>query len=334
MKRGLGCLVLLCLAGCGAAHAAPLGPAKPVANVLVYAKAGPAIGHSNLESVWRARLDGSHRKLLASNSQDPSVSPDGRWIAYGSGAHVLVIPTTGRTATIVYTLHGNGTDLLEGPPTWAPDSRHIGFFGNGGLVILDVRTMAQTTLDGAIASFSFSPDSRRIVYGTGGPSGGNLYVASIHGGPTHKITDDRKSMGPIWGAEGIAFIRFTHHAHGDIWLTGPRRGDGRQLTHTGAAFWPAYFSADGKELLAANPAMHNGRLWAVDVSTGRARPLTAWVGDLFPQGLSADGKTVLAAIGCGGMIGPYGYVETIPYAGGKPHVIVRGPCRASWNAGS
>jgi hypothetical protein len=49
--------------------------------------------------------------------------------------------------------------------------------------------------------------------------------------------------------------------------------------------------------------------------------------------LSSDGKTVLASVGCGGMVSPYGYVETIPFTGGKPHVIARGPCRASWNPG-
>jgi hypothetical protein len=40
---------------------------------------------------------------------------------------------------------------------------------------------------------------------------------------------------------------------------------------------------------------------------------------------------VLAAIGCGGMASSFGIVETLPFSGGSPNVIVRGPCRASWN---
>ena len=136
----------------------------------------------------------------------------------------------------------------------------------------------------------------------------------------------------MWGRPGIAFIHFTRGRFSDIWLSDGTPHHIRQLTHTGADAWPIAFSADGKKLLAANPATHNGRLWAVDLTTGDERPLTPWVGDLFPQGLSADGSTVLAAIGCGGMIGPYGVVETIPFTGGNPHVIVHGPCRASWNA--
>src|SRR5262249_49399062 len=147
-------------------------------------------------------------------------------------------------------------------------------------------------------------------------------------------THDHKSVAPVWGKTGIAFNRFTHRAHSDIWLSDGSKSHLRQLTHTGADTWPAFFSASGAELLAAYPANHNGRLWAVDVATGSERPITSWVGDLFPQGLSADSRTVLAAVGCGGTGTSNGYVETIPFAGGKPHVIVRGPCRASWNAGA
>ena len=58
--------------------------------------------------------------------------------------------------------------------------------------------------------------------------------------------------------------------------------------------------------------------------------MTDFVGDLFAQGLSRNGKVVLAAIGCGGTPSAYGLIETIPFAGGPPSVIVRGPCRATW----
>jgi hypothetical protein len=79
------------------------------------------------------------------------------------------------------------------------------------------------------------------------------------------------------------------------------------------------------------PATNNGKLYAVDVASGAARPLTPFVGDLYAQGLSRNGRTVLAAIGCGELATPYGLVETIPFTGGHPTVLVRGPCRASSN---
>jgi hypothetical protein len=226
----------------------------------------------------------------------------------------------------VYRLHRTQRSL-SGPLVWAPDSRTFGVLDSVGLVLVDPRHRTSKVLP-ATDGFAFSPNSRRIAY----VAGGNLYVVSARGGKPRRLTDDRKSYAPVWGRPGIAFVRFGRGGHGDIWLSDGRPRGARRLTHTGAAFWPAYFSADGTKLLAANPAIHNGRLWAVDVATGNARPLTPWVGDLFPQGLSANGKTVLAAVGCGGLPSLVGYVETIPFAGGKPHVIVRGPCRASWNA--
>ena len=85
-------------------------------------------------------------------------------------------------------------------------------------------------------------------------------------------------------------------------------------------------------MLAAYPATNNGKLYAVNVATGRARALTPFVGDLNAEGLSRNGNTVLAAIGCGELMTIRGIVETIPFSGGPPTTIVRGPCRASWDA--
>jgi len=326
--------VVLGATACGTATS--LRSAAPLRNVLVYAKPSRSFRvamSAAPKTIWRARLDGTHAKRLASGNY-PAVSPDGRWIAFGRGANLLVMPAAGGAAERVYTFTGKDAGgQLSDAPTWAPDSRHLAFFGSDGLVVLQPFShRAQVVAEHAAPWFSFSPDSRKIVYSAGGPTGDDLYVIPIRGGTPVRLTFDHKSLAPVWGKPGIAFFRFTHGPFSDIWLSDGRPHHIRQLTHTRAGAWPVAFSADGKELLAANPASHNGRLWAVDVTTGSARTLTPWVGDLFPQGLSVDGRTVLAAIGCGGMISPYGYIETIPFAGGKPHVIVHGPCRASWNA--
>jgi Tol biopolymer transport system component len=324
MKRLLAGSVLLVAFVTGSA-AARARPAKAFRSVLVYAKATSATSSLDTEHVWRARIDGRDPKRLGVGS-DPAVSPDGRWIAFGRGRKVLVVPTVGGTLKTVYTLH-KGQPTLAGAPVWAPDSRMFGVLDSAGLAVVDPSRRTAKVLPPA-DGFAFSPNSRRIAY----TARGDLYVISAGGGKPRRLTDDSKSFAPVWGKTGIAFVRFTRGTHGDVWLSDARPRHARRLTRTGAAFWPAFFSADGTKLLAANPATHNGRLWAVEVSTGKARPLTPWTGDLVPQGLSRSGKTVLAAVGCGGVPGLLGYVETIPFAGGKPHVIVRGPCRASWNA--
>jgi len=325
LSRPLIASVLAVVTCCAAAAAA--APAKPVRNVLVYSKPTSPMASTDTEHVWRARLDGSHPQPVG-GGEDPAVSPDGRWIAFGRARKILLVSTTGGTPRVVYRLH-RGQPALPSAPVWAPNSRVFGVSDTVGLAVVDPGRRTAEIIP-SVETFAFSPDSRKVAY----EARGDLYVIAARGGKARRLTDDRKSYAPVWGKTGIAFVRFTGGAgaHGDVWLSDGRRGHARQLTHSGAAFWPAFFSADGTKLLAANPATHDGRLWAVDVTTGHARPLTPWFGDLVPQGLSADGKTVLAAVGCGGVPGSAGYVETIPFAGGKPHVIVRGPCRASWNA--
>jgi dipeptidyl aminopeptidase/acylaminoacyl peptidase len=187
----------------------------------------------------------------------------------------------------------------------------------------------------ASGSFSFSPDGSTLAFQHSTGSGSDIYTVRRTSGVIHRLTDDHRSAFPLWGPGGIAFERFgpdrCMNCHGDVWVMDERGSNLRQLTHTRAGIYPAAWSANGRHLLAAYPATHNGRLYAVDAASATARPLTPFVGDLFAQGLSRDGRTVLAAIGCGGLATPYGLVETIPFAGGHPTVIVRGPCRASSN---
>ena len=76
---------------------------------------------------------------------------------------------------------------------------------------------------------------------------------------------------------------------------------------------------------------HNGELYAVDAATGRRARQHRPSATSFPQGLSRNARTVVAAIGCGGLASPYGAIQTIPFAGGHPRVIVRAPCRANSN---
>ena len=228
-------LVLLAATGCGAAKSLP--SAAPLKNVLVYAKPNPspriAMSNSASETIWRARADGSHAKRLASGDL-PAVSPDGRWIAFGRGVDLLVMPTAGGPAEKVYTFTGRGAGLWEAA-TWAPDSRHLAFETNDGLVVLDLRSLHTKVLAANVSSsLSFSPDSRKIVYTAGDHGGDDLYVVPTRGGTPVRLTYDRKSFAPVWGRPGIAFIHFTHGRFSDIWLSDGTPHHIRQLTHTGA----------------------------------------------------------------------------------------------------
>jgi dipeptidyl aminopeptidase/acylaminoacyl peptidase len=320
MRRAL-LVVALLAAGCGGHAAIPR-------TQLVYATATRS--DESHEWIWRARPDGTHRVRLVRGRQ-PQLSPNGRLVAYTrSPRELFVVSISGGKPKLLRRFRGH--DAFVAGFVWSPTSREIATVEGRSLVLVDVdsgRTRTVATSHKRLVGVgdpSFSPDGSRIVYDRFDQTGSDLELFDARTGRTRKLTSDHRSMFPVWGPRGIAYERDR-----DVWLLDPDRSLVRRLTHTRARIAPAAWSADGKRLLAANPAIHNGRLWAVDVRSGRARDLTGWVGDLFPQGLSRNGKTILAAIGCGGTVSPFGVVETLPFAGGRAHVIVKGPCRASWN---
>jgi Tol biopolymer transport system component len=217
-------------------------------------------------------------------------------------------------------------------PVWAPDSFRLAVVAGGSLVVLDrgsgpqLIAASDVMQASSVGDPSFSPDSQKLVYLRSDRAGGDLVVADLQSGDTTPLTDDDASGSPVWGAGVIAYDRDK-----DVWLIDGDGSHARRLTHTGAGIVPVAWSADGSRLLAANPPLNNGRLWVVDAATGRAHALTGWTGDLYGQTLSRDGSTVLAGVGCGGRPTPFGLIETIPFAGGAPRVLVRGPCRATWS---
>ena len=318
MRRALLAAAALA-AGCGGHAAIPR-------TQLVYATATNA--DPNHEWIWRARPDGTHRVRLV-KGRSPQLSPNGRLVAYTrSPRELYVVPISGGKPRLLRRLVG-ARAFVSGF-VWSPTASRL-VTVERSLVLVDVETGRARPFGRAGGDPSFSPDGRRIVFDRIDQTGGDLQVFDTRTGRTRRLTSDHRSFLPVWGPRGIAFNRGGFIRGGDVWLLDPGSRKQRRLAHTSAGIYPVAWSADGRRLLAANPAVHNGRLWAVDVRTGRARDLTGWVGDLVPQGLSRNGRTILAAIGCGGTVSPFGFVETLPFAGGRAHVLVRGPCRASWN---
>jgi Tol biopolymer transport system component len=306
----------------------------PAQVALVYADpAGPG-PFPDREIIYRASPANQGPVPLAVGSS-PLLSPDGRWVAYVGG------PLNHPAGLRLISSQGGGAPRLVAnsatPLVWSWNSRLLlALTSRSGVAIVDARSLRTRVLrlPEAADDFSFSPDSRTLVFMRSTGSGSDVYTVPTGGGPIRRLTVGGHSGYPLWGPGGIAFERFSSSpcCHGDVWLMNAAGDNARQLTHTRAGTYPAAWSGDGRRMLAAYPATNNGKLYAVNVATGRARALTPFVGDLNAEGLSRNGKTVLAAIGCGELMTIRGIVETIPFSGGPPTTIVRGPCQASWDA--
>jgi Tol biopolymer transport system component len=285
----------------------------------------------------------------------PTWAPDSRHIAFRetqdwigtcpAGGTIVVLDTVSHRAHALPSFNG-----LPSTFRFSPNSRKIAFeleFGcagffrslyvaptRGGKPVRRLTPDEKRHYPPSAGEFDFSPDSRKIVYSLQHFNGGfDLYVVSARGGAPLRLTHDRKSFDPVWGRPGIAFFRADTErpsSQGDIWLSDGTSHRARKLTRNDAGTAPYAFSADGKTLLAFGGGRHT-RLWRLDVATGDEHPFTPSTLDIYPGGFSADGSTVLVTIGCGESDA---YIETIPVNGRKPHVVARGPCDASWNAGA
>lgn len=276
--------------------------------------------------VYVARPDGSDARAIAIGGGIPALSRDGRWIAYPRGKEYRP-----PTRLVIRSVTGSYVQRIPLPAL----SQIVGWAGDdvvlqgarGGVFVRKPRAQAWRTLVPAGSSLEFaaaSPDGTQIAL-----TDGDISIVPVAGGPARKLTTDGRAYAAAWGPGGIAYGSGARGT--DVWMVHADGSDAHQLTHTGQGIVPVAFDDAGDHLLAANPAMHNGRLWAVDVTTGTARALTDWQGDLYGQGISPDGRTVYAAVGCGGMPSLFGaHLETIPFAGGTPRPFASRACRGSW----
>jgi Tol biopolymer transport system component len=280
----------------------------------------------------------------------PQVTPDGSSIAYlraGREPELVLSPAAGGQPR---TLMKNWRESFY--LAFSPDSKMVAAergaeLGKRKLVMIDLATGRRRVLaHGFFDGFSFSPDSRQLVYSKAGrafSTTGNLYVTPVGGGKTKAITADHRSIAPLWGPNGrIVFDRVSNlksefGPKAQLYLTGSGGGQAKQLTHMPVArllfgLSPVDWSANGNRLLAEFGGEDTSYAVTVNPRSGAERKVIP--GD-FEQGfigaaLSADGKLVLGTTG-GEEPGPHHHVAVVPYSGGKQKVIVADGYEPDWS---
>jgi len=313
--------------------------AAPAQAKLVYVK-DPG---SESPRVYVAEDDGSKPRRIGSGFS-PTVSADGRWVAWVAQGPLqrVMLRRSDRSRKARRVSRASFVSQLQ----FSPDSKQLGMALQNRLSVHDIPT--RTTFNAAsgnIRGFSFSPDSKSVVYGTSGRNEGDdaesdLYWIEFDAGPRQRITRDRKSLNPLWGPNGIIHdrqkVRMGDAPSYNLFEIQPDGGSLRRITSLRipsllSGLVPVELSADGTRLLAEFTGQDTGVGFAVNPSTGGTRSLSRDAENGFLGfDLSADGRTVLGHTG-GPVPSARHDVVTMPWGGGEPTVLVRRAAFPDWS---
>lgn len=309
--------------------------------------------------VFVANDDGSGAKKIEEGEQ-PRVSADGNWVAYlhvgaKNAEELKVAPTAGGPSRTLMSNFREASSL-----EWSPDSMLLAAlrgpeFGKRKLVLVDAATGAQRVVaQGFINGFSFSPDGSELVYAKAGkekfPPPSDVYrvefvppgAVSVAAEKTVRLTKDHRSSFPLWGSTKIVFVKTLdakkrqYGPKNELYLMNPNGKGVKRLTHTkvpelAQGLYPTDWSASGNQLLAQFEGQDLSYAVKVNPKTGGQKP----VGKAGEQGfvgtaLSNNGKFVLGYEG-GFDPGNSHDVFRIPYAGGKPQLLVKNAFEPDWS---
>ncbi len=310
-------------------------------------------------AVFVAQDDGSGARKVE-DGELPRVSPDGNWVAYlhtgAKNAQELKVAPVGGGPSRTLMVGYREPFYLE----WSPDSTRVAAqrgpeLGRRRLVVVDVASGVQRVVaQGFFSGFSFSPDGFELAYARAGvekfPPRSDVFrtetpppgVVNVQAPQTYRLTKDHRSSFPLWGPSKIVFVktldakRRKYGPKNELFLISPRGKGVKRLTHTQVpallqGLFPTDWSAGGDRLLAEFEGQDTSYAVRVNPRTGAQRP----VGKAGEQGfvgtaLSDDGTLVLGFEG-GFDPGDGHDVVTIPYAGGRPKVLVENALQPDWS---
>ena len=330
----------------------------PQGEASVAAQGSPLVaylGPSNTQSIVYVTGERGGPKRRIGLGEQPLISPDGAYYVAASATNfkggALLLYSTEGGAPRQFFDSGNQTAT---PLAWSPNGRYlaVGLLGTSvnsargaGLAVIDTQTWSvKLVAKGVISGASFDPSGApELVYGLSAsqlltaPS--NLREVSVEGGASTPLTQNGRSIAPIWGAKGIIFTReqmrgMDKAPEYQLWLM--RGSQLEQLTSLKAnalvdGLIPLDVSSDGNRIIAAFVGQDTDEAWTVQISPRKVRQVPFGQTTVQPAGISSDGQQLLLDAGSFEQSPAHGTVETMAFAGGRPSTVTAG-AGASWNS--
>jgi len=254
-------------------------------------------------SIYSANLDGSDRQLVIAEASQPTVSPNGKQIAFRSWKSDL-------RGLIERAIAGgdiwNFDSYVEAArPTFAPDGQSILFFSTEGgekpaiyhTVGTDHQVLRRNGSPIQGESPAWTPDGKQIVYkGCLGVDCG-LIVTNADGSFPKQLTPGLTDTNPAVSPDGktIAFMS-SQAGNWDVYTIGIDGTGVTQLTTDTADDGLPIWSSDGKTIIFVS---NQGNVWSVRAIDSDGKNQRS----LFELGGSVDGKVSID------MANAHGWVE-------------------------
>ncbi len=233
-------------------------------------------------------IDGVVKPFLsdAEDLQHPSISPDGKWVAYHRGiTEIMVVPVSGAGPKKIST--GNFADSLAGEPAfaWSPDSKWLLVdepTDRGSNVVMRSIDLARSvvvarTARGVASTPQFLPNGKSVYFTAQEFENPDLFVVDLVPPDTNFTEDDLDKIDSPKSAKSEITVEVY-----EPWIE--RRM--RRLTQNGAV--GAWAAADSRSIY----TNIDGQLSTVSVTNGSANPVAGVTGPAGAVSMGAGGAKV------------------------------------------